>query len=618
MTQDYKERIIKYLTNNYSQDTESTTPFFVTNIKMETLQESFSNYFDTIQRYIQGKDGKGNDLNIGFIYGKKNNLGIIAIVDNKFNILQVIDEYNTGTKFNEWVYLNIDITNGNIYGIDIQSNKFRFILLNNFLVKTPAQQNYEVKLRNSYILELNQLAVSFVEKNPSSSFYAIIGNDNTGKPLVSTYKIEVGSQNELIDYPFSGYPSGTIETYNIEWTGENYYIKFCTTYNDSSGTHYEEYKLESGDEEITIAYNKPIYVNVIGSIVMTNDATYIVCNCSVSSSVKAVRIIKVTSDVIDLVYQEIVEFDNSYNGVLFKKNNLVYGLIYIATNMPAVSANTLYKIEMGLIDNNDDFLYTSTENLLAYDIIQFISFNTLRTFDVQINYNLLSYYLISSTTNKVLTSQQVYNENNWNYTDYQDYNSMIPNSGILYDEDGNVIFARNLYNKTLNGNSTMSTLEVPNMLLNDITISQQDLLGQTNGTLITNVDDIEKNIYEDLFINFNNTITMQDQNTEEYVFNLNGATRLNNSISNTADYTNATLNRIRINYSDNTSFVKSINPASRISQFVYKYEFNVYVTKLISNIQLISNDTNTVYQTIDGSEFELNKAYKISQNVEIQ
>ena len=195
---------------------------------------------------------------------------------------------------------------------------------------------------------------------------------------------------------------------------------------------------------------------------------------------------------------------------------------------------------------------------------------------------------------------------------------MVPTSGILYDSDGNTIFARNLYNKIVNGNITTSSLEVPNMLLNDTTISQEDLLGATNDTLVTNEDDITKNIYEDLFINFINTLTMQDQNTQEYVYNLNGATRLNVSISNTTDYTNATLNKIRINYTDNTSYVKSISPATRISQFVYQYVFNVYVTKAISTIELISNDTLTTYETIDGTDFEIDKAYRITQNVEIQ
>ena len=159
MTNDYKERIIKYLTNNYNEGTESTTPFFAENVNVKEIQNNFHSIFTTIDGYIQGKDGKGNELDIGFIYGSyvynSKLAGRIVIVDSEFNILQTIDEFNTGTKFNRFTALNIDVANGNIYGIDKPGDNYRFLLLNNFLIKTPAQQNYEVKLRNSYILNFD-------------------------------------------------------------------------------------------------------------------------------------------------------------------------------------------------------------------------------------------------------------------------------------------------------------------------------------------------------------------------------------------------------------------------------------------------------------------------------
>lgn len=626
MTNDYKERIIKYLTNNYSKDTESTTPFFAEDVNVKTLQDNIGSIFTTIQGYIQGKDGKGNDLDIGFIYGYYGNSNKIAIVDSEFNVLQVIDEFNTGTKFNRFQALNIDITNGNIYGIDKQGNNFRFILLNNFLVKTPSQQNYEVKLRNSYFLDFNTYSIRFVEKCPSASLYIIIGSDYNTLPEISTYKIEVGAQNELVTYTYQGYPIGAITAYNIEWQEENYKVLIADDYSDQYNNHgVEELSLETGDE-----YIQDYFVKVVpgcqeaskGHIVITNDATYLAYKFKMHGANNSVRISKLTkngssADITEIFYEE-PEYDNKYSGLMYKKNNLVYSFLYIAINQPATPANTLYKAIMGLIDNDDNFLYNSTSNLEINDIISHIGYTEPEEiFDVKINYNLLTYNFVT-TTNRLLQAKQVYNAANWNYTDYQDYNSMVPTSGILYDSDGNTIFARNLYNKIVNGNITTSSLEVPNMLLNDTTISQEDLLGATNDTLVTNEDDITKNIYEDLFINFINTLTMQDQNTQEYVYNLNGATRLNVSISNTTDYTNATLNKIRINYTDNTSYVKSISPATRISQFVYQYVFNVYVTKAISTIELISNDTLTTYETIDGTDFEIDKAYRITQNVEIQ
>jgi hypothetical protein len=153
-------------------------------------------------------------------------------------------------------------------------------------------------------------------------------------------------------------------------------------------------------------------------------------------------------------------------------------------------------------------------------------------------------------------------------------------------------------------------------MLNDIDIEQQDLLGQTNGTLITNTDTIQKNIYEDLFINFYNTLTMQNQNTPNYITNLNGSTRLNNSISASLDYENVLISKIKINYTDETSTIKGITKAIQVSQFVYNFNFQIYVDKPILNIELISNDENTVYQTINLTT-QVGKYYNINQQVEI-
>ena len=175
--------------------------------------------------YIQGRDGKGNELDIGFIYGNdSNNKGVIAIVDDNFNILQVINEYDTGTNFNKFICLNIDIVNGNIYGIDLQGSQYRFVLLNNFLLKTPVQENYEVKLRNSYFLSFTSMnTISYVDKKPNEAFYIIIGQGSDAYTVVDTYKIEVGSTNELIEYESTIVMA--LKSYEIQWSGDNYTIK---------------------------------------------------------------------------------------------------------------------------------------------------------------------------------------------------------------------------------------------------------------------------------------------------------------------------------------------------------------------------------------------------------
>jgi hypothetical protein len=48
----------------------------------------------------------------------------------------------------------------------------------------------------------------------------------------------------------------------------------------------------------------------------------------------------------------------------------------------------------------------------------------------------------------------------------------------------------------------------------------------------------------------------------------------------------------------------------------YTFDFNIYVKKPITNIQFISGDKTTVYQTIT-STFEVGKYYRITQDVKI-
>lgn len=636
MTEDYKERIIKYLTNNYNEEQESTTPFFVNDIELKTISENIYNYFDTIKGYIQGKDGKGNDLDLGFIYGIKNNKGVIAIVDNTFNVIQVITKYDSGTDFSEWLCLNIDITNGNIYGVDYKSSTARFILLNNFLIKTTTQTQYEVKLRNSYNIALPQNAtesgVKYVEKRPNAAFYVIIGtrqdpNTSAIVPYTITYQINVGAQNEINYYYYTSGQSHdyTIKGYIIVWSGDTFVARIGAYKEISGDIFYTEFWYDDGtagiviNYDIQLNYNYPLRIDLrITDIKITNNYSFVsyqLYNNVLNQLVGAVlaEIDYYSSEPVEIYNITYDEGLNYYDiGInLYKNKNILYFYSYKNINSPSQPSLAAYEVTFGLVDDERNILSTTTDNLEIYNILGLPLFNVIS------NYNMLIYNLVGSSTTS-LQATQIFNENNYNFTDYQDYNSMLPTSGILYDENNKIIYARNLYNKTISGNTTTSTLEISNMLLNDVTISQQDLLGATNGILISNTDNITKNIYEELYINFINTISMQNRNTAEYVSNITGASRLNSSISHTIDYTDVTLNKIRINYADNTSYVKSINPASQISQFVYKYEFNIYVTKAITNIELISNDTNTTYQTIDASQLEINKAYKISQNVEIQ
>lgn len=636
MTNDYKERIIKWLTGNYTISHGYDDPQFQ---ELISTTSNISDYIEYTLGYIQGRDGKGNELDVGFIYGiDSNNKNKIIIVDNDFNIIQVIDSFDTGTSFRSFICLNIDTTNGNIYGVDLQGSQYRFILLNNFLVKTPSQNEYEVKLRNSYNLTFSGgFAPDYVEKRPSDSLYVMTCLNN-GKPMTATYKIEVGSTNELIQYTYSGSALtnySQLKAYNIAWSGEEYVEKIgVLNYIEENVNQYDMYYVEYSFNGTTITKTYTIEVDYLlnnihqieidTGVEMNNNNTYVYYNDEPSSYI---RKIDYQNNNTILYYSITGDTTLNYtwtNLKLKKQNNSLYFYAMKNIDDPNDNTQTEFNICFGQILENDNKKYIVSNLENGGKLYNIYAYRTNEIFYLSNVYNLYSYNLTNSkpipNENNValLNIKQIFNSLNYNYDDYQDINSMVPNSVWLYSNN-EIVFARNLYNKTLNGNITISTVEIPNMMLNDISITPQKLLGQTNGVLINNTEEITKNIYEDLFINFYNELTMQNQNTQDYITNLNGATRLNASISNTMDYNNAKISAIRLNYSDDTTYTKTISPATQISQFVYQIKFQIYVpnNKTITSIELISADEQTSYQTINTSNLESGKTYKITQNVEI-
>ena len=69
MTNDYRERIIKWLSGNYDIEQSSTDPLFQ---ELEKTTTTINTYMENALGYIQGRDGKGNEIDVGFIYGLDN------------------------------------------------------------------------------------------------------------------------------------------------------------------------------------------------------------------------------------------------------------------------------------------------------------------------------------------------------------------------------------------------------------------------------------------------------------------------------------------------------------------------------------------------------------------
>jgi hypothetical protein len=153
-------------------------------------------------------------------------------------------------------------------------------------------------------------------------------------------------------------------------------------------------------------------------------------------------------------------------------------------------------------------------------------------------------------------------------------------------------------------------------MLNDITITREDLISELKNSMNMELKDLSKNRYEELIINFINTISIVNNINNTPVSNKTGATRLNNSISEEKDYDDSKMTKYRVNYSDNTTYV-GILGSEKTDIKKYQLSLFVNVDKAITSIDFISEDENTIYNTITPT-LQVGKAYMLSVDVYIE
>lgn len=652
MTDEMKKNIIKYLTGNITEE-EPSNNLVYSDVKTtaNNLSSQLDNEFGSdnwfITDIVQGKTSSGIDNELSLLYGMYEQVvsgttkykGFFVIVDSEFNVIQIISKYSSGVDIGFINCINVD-ENGQFYMLEnrLTDGKLRFIMLNNILVKMASASEYSVVIRRAYDVPSTSPAyysnytthyAKKIIKATGQSKYLIGGTLDHTKYYYGVFTTElvinVGSSNQwtsLLGDSLDIYIEG-IDLY-CNWTDDDYRIILLAFPDSYDGI---VYKFENSTDDL--GFN-PIdidfrgYNNIIGqSAVILNDEVgyYALTGLDLDTYNCAIYELDLKNKISDPMYLNYGDVNVNYDGVipltLLKKENEVY---FLDIKHEQVSDDMKFTFKIGRIRDDN---YKGYNDVSTKEVAQIIKTNneTFNIINLNINkqFNLYNFSLLVDGT--CYNTYQVYNKLNYNGTAFENKECLLPNQGVLYDSNDDIIFARNLYNKVISGGTTTSSIEIPNNLLNDINISTKQLWSFNNNILISDTEDFVKNQYETVDINFINTIgIINENNINNPILNPLGATRLNNSISNDLDYSQTLIGKIRLNYSDNTTFIKTINPASRLSQFVYQYVFNVYVpsNKSVNSIDILSYDENTIYQTIDTTSLLRSKAYKISQNVEIQ
>ena len=145
MTEDFKKLVLKYMLGQLDEQQPSS------DLNWSDLKTTQNNLYTYLQEFFDGDNwsitgtlqgtSTTNPLGFTVLYGfyglAGETKGFLTILDEKFNPLSTLTSYNTGTDFYEFYALNVD-EDGNFYGIDRTDTQYRFVLLNNFLVKTPS------------------------------------------------------------------------------------------------------------------------------------------------------------------------------------------------------------------------------------------------------------------------------------------------------------------------------------------------------------------------------------------------------------------------------------------------------------------------------------------------
>jgi hypothetical protein len=563
-----------------------------------------------------------------------NGKGIIVVCNSDFIPQKVYYKYESGTDLRYIQQLNVT-TDGQFYMIDsVQytpttpgSAEKRLVLLNNFVV------NNKLNINKSYIFPdlYRNFYAKKIFKDTNTGNYVFLGLKDTeiGWNLkVIHFKTAVGQDDEwktweadtntawlfgdgYVEFNSDGEPFIELIICPVVKTNKNIILwkkDFTDTYLKASNIVTPSFKTYIDSENYR---NQAIFMN-------KNEVYYVLNNqLRTDETQKEIGLYKCdlsTGTIETLFAEDIGTFDYINQKAL-----------YINSNQGELYAQ--YNDNISTTNNTADYYYMKNTKFgwLSSIVETAQTYYSNRMFYVSNVFNLVNMFMLPTNyeADKWLFYEVtiLYNKNDYTDYNYKDINSLVPQFVNLLDNNDDIIFSRNLYNKVLTGGTTQSTIQIPNTYLNDKIIKTENLQGQTNITLVTNEQEIQKNKYEVLNINFINSIKMQDENDPTNVIeNSVGATRLNSSTSDKADYDDAKMSKVRIIYEDGTSFVNNLDILyTEVYNQLEPALINAYITviKQIKELQLISNDEKTIYLSITELPFEIGKTYLLQQWVNI-
>lgn len=620
MTDDYKELLGKYITGKITPGTADNDISFreEQNVEGENPDSKIGSgltkiFGVSIQNFHYTQLSSNTTDNI-VIYGWFTTIQytkyFFGVIDSNYNLLFATDKFSSGTLLNPLVVFAYD-EEGRIWGIDIAGTteengqptpRYRLLLLNN--ISTPTiYGKYEVRLRKSYYFPIGYNKIEemppLIYKMRDEALYYILGTDySTSNGRIISVQINVGASNEWYQttlntggvYSFDDMivekQEDTNTIYYTSSEGSN--IKLCKWVYGSSPIVIDTINKESASKINLISSSKMIFIS------WETDRKRNFCYYE-NGDIK--------------ILDEITNTDpnlyvNTYQRVQYLNGLCFYVLAIGYTNVDVV---------VGCYDGNK---YIREDMTIDHGFLSSNGCtirNTYALYTISLPLHFIHGY------NSLYSVKLTYYQGLYNGTQYEDYDSLVSQNVELFNENNELIFARQIYNSTFVNNTTSSVAEVPNTFLNDTTISTQKLFGQTNANLVTNNNPITKNIYEMLYINFVNSINVidEDTNTQYYEVANNITASINATNNDNTSMENSRIGKIQINYIDGTTQMQTTDITSTGTN-EYLIKATIYVSNSIESIDILSNDETQIYTTIATNDLETGKYYTLEESLRIE
>ena len=651
MTDDYKKNLLDYMLGKMPSESGVEEEIFqsINDLPISDwphdgtiLPNGWNNF--RYEGLLQIQNGELLVLYGGYKNSDNEVRGIITILNKEFKPLKSIYQYESGT-YLRYIQCMEQAEDNTFYAIDcpdfpgdedwsFTTSQKRFLMFNNFTQQI--NNDYVLSLQKSYIFPTDyfNFYCRNLYKDNNSSHYVMVGNyledqnspDYDGIRIVEL-KVNTGSENNWnkIDDDGTGWLLG--DSY-VDFQDDNYFfeILLSSPLNSSRELYIwtKDYSATYPTLKSIMTFNFHPYVDSSSyknqSVFLNKNELYFVQNNQhwgnsgrLDSKYIGLYYYNISSNQSKTIYEKYLgdyDYCNLEAIYIVKNNNNVY--IEFNNNIISTAGGTIADYHIQRLVNNE----WEPKLISSQQYFQ----NNRRALFVSNEFNLLNYisYMLNPQRQYwyIPNIKEIYNEANYNGESFIDKNSLNSHSAILYSNN-NPVFARNFYNKTQNGATTTSTIEIPNNYLNNILIDQKDLMSVNNNVIISDTNGFTKNVYETVYLNFVNTISIIDRNNATQVLNQEASTYLNSSINTDNSYDNAKFyNKAIMHYQDSSTREISHEFQNKEDKSV-EIVFGLFVDKLIDRVEIVSNDKSTIYQSINLTSLEENKFYTINQKLKI-